>query len=111
MGAMRRVALGALLLACALFMVTGVELWSTVTSDVYTTERVPSPECGNAVSPGFTARACPLVYETVATGSRPNHVPAVWALLLGGAAGALGLVVFRPHKAASMHRRFESSAN
>jgi hypothetical protein len=101
MSATRRVVLGASLVACALFMALGVELWSTVLSDVHTREPVPSPACAGQSGSGFIRTPCPIVgYESVATGSAPNHLPATTAFVFGGATGALVLILAKPRQMA-----------
>ena len=101
---MRPLVLGVLLVACALLMTAGVELWSGLSSDVHTKEPVYSKCHPEFLGIPFYGPPCPIIgYEMVATGSKPNHVPAALAVLIGGAAGAvgLGLTMLKPRSAAT----------
>ncbi len=110
-GTTRYLILGALVVACALFVAAGAELWSSVSSDVYTRERVTLPKCPWAFASGPDVPSCPTIGENVATGSRPNRLPAAVVFLVGGAAGVVGLVMLRPRPLATLHAPIGSAAN
>ncbi len=77
-----------LLLAYVVFIFIGSQLWSSVTSDIHRKARLFD------ICPVLVGN-CPSGYVTVVTGSRPNHVPAVAALVGGGATDLLGVILVR----------------
>jgi hypothetical protein len=91
-------------------MALGVELWSTVSSDVQAKEAVYSPKCPVAVATFLPLPPCPIIgYANIATGSRPNHLPAALALLIGSSAGAAGLIIVKPRRAPTA-KAFEAAS-